>query len=142
MAKKQQYLPIPQPGHDSQSKNNLSTLLPCLHVISACPPPPLLLYNNLPAHQSVLRSLGISFPFSCVSSHEWLHFSPPIGKEFALLGEGGAPQKGNGRNTLWLARPPGNRSKYGKTSTTWNIVYDPRNDKVLTWTNHRVGIYY
>ena len=40
-----------------------------------------------------------------------------------------------------LARPPGIRSKYGKTNTVWSIVYDPRNDTVLTWTNHRVRIY-
>jgi len=40
-----------------------------------------------------------------------------------------------------LARPPGIRSKYGKTNTAWSIVYDPRNDTVLTWTNHRVRIY-
>jgi hypothetical protein len=38
-------------------------------------------------------------------------------------------------------KTPGIRSKYGKANTTWNIVYDPRNDKVLTWTNHRVRIY-
>ena len=40
-----------------------------------------------------------------------------------------------------LARPPGIRSKYGKTNTAWSIVYDPRNDTVLIWTDHRVRIY-
>jgi hypothetical protein len=45
------------------------------------------------------------------------------------------------RKKFPMARPPGIRSKYGKTNMTWNIVYDPKNDKVLTWTNHRVRIY-
>jgi hypothetical protein len=41
-----------------------------------------------------------------------------------------------------MARHPGTRSKYyGKTKTAWSIVYDPRNDTVLIWTNHRVRIY-
>ena len=40
-----------------------------------------------------------------------------------------------------MARPPGTRSKHGKNNTTWNIVYDQRNDTMLVWTNHRVRIY-
>jgi hypothetical protein len=40
-----------------------------------------------------------------------------------------------------LASPTGIRSKYGTTNTEWNIVYDPTNDNVLVWTNHRVRIY-
>jgi hypothetical protein len=32
-------------------------------------------------------------------------------------------------------KPPGTQSKYGKTATTWNIIYDPDKDKILTWTN-------
>jgi hypothetical protein len=82
-----------------------------------------------------LQPLGISFPFSCVSS-QCLHFSTLIGKEFAL---GRAPQKRNEKNPL--ATPPGIRSKYGKTNAEWHIVYDPKKDKVLIWTNHRVRIY-
>jgi hypothetical protein len=38
-----------------------------------------------------------------------------------------------------LASPTGIRSKYGKTNTEWNIVYDPTNDKVLVWTTTVYG---
>jgi hypothetical protein len=114
MSKQQQYLPIPQPGHNSPSKNNLSTL-PSLHAISALGPllqqlasPPKRFYGHLAA------------PFPSHVSHPNGYTFQPQGKEFAL---GGAHStKGNGRNTLWLARPPGIRSKYGKTNMAWNIV--------------------
>lgn len=40
-----------------------------------------------------------------------------------------------------MASNPGTRSKYGKSTNTWNMVYDPREDKVIAWTNQRVRIY-
>jgi hypothetical protein len=40
-----------------------------------------------------------------------------------------------------LTKPPGTRTKYGKTPTAWNIIYDPDKDEVLTWTNRRIRIY-
>jgi hypothetical protein len=40
-----------------------------------------------------------------------------------------------------LRKPPGTRSKYGKTTAAWNIIYDPQRDEVLTWTHRRVRIY-
>ena len=40
-----------------------------------------------------------------------------------------------------MASHPGIRSKYGKSTNAWNMVYDPREDKVIAWTNQRVRIY-
>jgi alcohol dehydrogenase class IV len=37
-----------------------------------------------------------------------------------------------------LAKPPGQQTKYGKTHTQWNMVYDQQNDKILTWTQRDV----
>jgi hypothetical protein len=91
--------------------------------------------------KACLQPLGIYFPFSCVCSSQWLHFSTPIGKEFAL---GRAPKKGNGRNTLWQARPPlpwQLIQVWKNKNAEWNIVYDPKKDKVLIWTNHQLQIY-
>jgi len=40
-----------------------------------------------------------------------------------------------------LKRTPGTRSKHGNHPSTWNIVYDPAKDEILTWTNNRILIY-
>jgi hypothetical protein len=40
-----------------------------------------------------------------------------------------------------LKRTPGTRSKHGNHPSTWNIVYDPAKDEILTWTNNRIQIY-
>jgi hypothetical protein len=44
---------------------------------------------------------------------------------------------------MWCGQflSPGIGSKYGKMINAWNIAYDPMEDKVIIWTNHRVRIY-
>ena len=94
------------------------------------------LYNNLPAHQSVFTAAWYLLSI-LVCLIPMASLFNPNRKRIRIR----RSYTKRIRQKYPMARPPGTRSKHGKNNTTWNIVYDQRNDTVLIWTNHQVRIY-